>query len=156
MKGSNNYNKNLIRLEEVYRKLRNARKKTSEEIVSKIIKNNDIIVTETLNIKEMTSKDSKKRNLRKEILNATFGEVKRILNYKCKWNNKELISVSPYYASSQICSQCGHKDKSMKDLNKRKYHCSECGNKIDRDINASLNLIYEGIKLLMKNKLIQV
>ena len=44
----------------------------------------------------------------------------------------------------------------MKDLNKREYHCSECGNKIDRDINASLNLIYEGIKLLMKNKLIQV
>ena len=83
-------------------------------------------------------------------------DLNRNLNYKCKWSNKELVSVSPYYASSQICSQCGHKDKSMKDLNKRKYHCSECGNKIDRDINASLNLIYEGIKLLMKNKLIQV
>ena len=153
---SNNYSKTLTKIEETYRKLKNARKKMSEEIVSKIIKNNDIIVTETLNIKEMTSKDSKKKNLRKEILNATFGEIIRILNYKCKWNNKELISVSPYYASSQICSHCGHKDKSMKDLNKREYHCSECGNKIDRDINASLNLIYEGIKLLMKNKLIQV
>ncbi len=153
---SNNYSKTLTKIEETYRKLKNARKKMSEEIVSKIIKNNDIIVTETLNIKKMTSKDSKKKNLRKEILNATFGEIIRILNYKCKWNNKELISVSPYYASSQICSHCGHKDKSMKDLNKREYHCSECGNKIDRDINASLNLIYEGIKLLMKNKLIQV
>jgi len=105
----------------------------------------------------MTSKDSKKKNLRKEILNATFGEIIRILNYKCKWNNKELISVSPYYASSQICSHCGLKDTSMKDLNKREYHCKECGNKIDRDINASLNLIYEGIKLLIKsNRIIQV
>ena len=84
-------------------------------------------------------------------------DLNRNLNYKCKWSNKELVSVSPYYASSQICSQCGHKDKSMKDLNKRKYHCKECGNKIDRDINASLNLIYEGIKLLIKsNRIIQV
>ena len=154
---SNNYSKTLTRIEETYRKLKNARKKMSEEIVSKIIKNNDIIVTEILDIKKMTSKDSKKKNLRKEILNATFGEIIRILNYKCKWNNKELISVSPYYASSQICSHCGHKDKSMKDLNKREYHCKECGNKIDRDINASLNLIYEGIKLLIKsNRIIQV
>ena len=154
---SNNYSKTLTRIEETYRKLKNARKKMSEEIVSKIIKNNDIIVTEILDIKKMTSKDSKKKNLRKEILNATFGEIIRILNYKCKWNNKELISVSPYYASSQICSHCGHKDKSMKDLNKREYHCKECENKIDRDINASLNLIYEGIKLLIKsNRIIQV
>ena len=154
---SNNYSKTLTKIEETYRKLKNARKKMSEEIVSKIIKNNDIIVTEILDIKKMTSKDSKKKNLRKEILNATFGEIIRILNYKCKWNNKELISVSPYYASSQICSHCGHKDKSMKDLNKREYHCKECGNKIDRDINASLNLIYEGIKLLIKsNRIIQV
>ena len=94
IKGSNNYNKNLIKLEEVYRKLRNARKKTSEEIVSKIIKNNDIIVTESLNIKSMTSKERSAKNLRKEILNSTFGEILRILKYKCKWNNKELISVS--------------------------------------------------------------
>ena len=156
IKGSNNYNKNLIKLEEVYRKLRNARKKTSEEIVSKIIKNNDIIVTESLNIKSMTSKERSAKNLRKEILNSTFGEILRILKYKCKWNNKELISVSPYYASSQICSHCGNKDSSMKDLSKREYHCTECDSVIERDINASMNLMCEGIKLLMKNKLIQV
>ena len=157
IKGSNNYNKNLIKLQEVYRKIRNARKKTSEEIVSKIIKNNDIIVTESLNIKSMTSKERSAKNLRKEILNSTFGEILRILKYKCKWNNKELISVSPYYASSQICSHCGNKDSSMKDLSKREYHCTECDSVIERDINASMNLMCEGMKLLIKsNKLIQV
>ena len=105
----------------------------------------------------MTSKDRSAKNLRKEILNSTFGEILRMLKYKCKWNNKELISVSTYYASSQICSHCGNKDSSMKDLSKREYHCTECDSVIERDINASMNLIYEGIKLLIKsNKLIQV
>ena len=140
----------------MYRKLRNARKKTSEEIVSKIIKNNDIIVTESLNIKSMTSKERSAKNLRKEILNSAFGEILRMLKYKCKWNNKELISVSTYYASSQICSHCGNKDSSMKDLSKREYHCTECDSVIERDINASMNLMCEGMKLLMKNKLIQL
>ena len=156
-KGSKNYNKTLNKIEETYRKLKNARKKMSEEIVSKVIKNNDVIVTETLNIKNMTSKEKGKKNLRKEILNSAFGEIIRKLEYKCKWKNKTLIRVSPYYASSQICNQCENKDQSMKDISKREYICNKCGNVVERDINASLNLIEEGMKLLIKeNKLIIV
>lgn len=155
-RGSNNYNKNLTKIEETYRKLKNSRKKMVEEIISKIIKENDVIVTETLNIKRLTSKSNRKKNLRKEILNATFGEIIRKLEYKCKWNGKTLIKVNPYYESSQICSCCGYIDKSMKDLNKREYHCIKCGNIVDRDINASQNLINEGVRILITNKLIQV
>lgn len=155
-RGSNNYNKNLTKIEETYRKLKNSRKKMAEEIVSKIIKENDVIVTETLNIKELTSKSNRKKNLRKEILNATFASIIRRLEYKCKWNGKTLIKVNPYYESSQICSCCGYIDKSMKDLNKREYHCIKCGNIVDRDINASQNLINEGVRILITNKLIQV
>lgn len=150
VKGSNNYNKTLLKIEETYRKLRNARKKMTEEIVSKIIKYNDVIVTETLDVKEMTNKENKRKNLRKEILNATFGNIIRTLEYKCKWLDKTLIKVSPYYKSTQICNHCNNIDVSMKDLNKREYRCSKCGNRIERDLNSSINIMYEGVKLLIK------
>lgn len=157
VKGSKNYKKTLNKIEETYRKLKNARKKMSEEIVSKVIKNNDVIVTEDLNIKNMTRKEKGEKNLRKEILNSTFGEIIRKLEYKCKWRNKTLIKVSRYYASSQICNKCGNKDKSMKDISKREYVCKKCGNVVERDINSSLNLIEEGMKILIReNKLIIV
>ena len=157
VKESKNYNKTLNKIEEVYRKLKNARKKMSEEIVSKVIKNNNVIVTENLNIKSMTRKENGKKNLRKEILNSAFGEIIRKLEYKCKWRNKTHIKVSRYYASSQICNRCGNKDERMKDISKREYVCKKCGNEVERDINASLNLIEEGMKLLIKeNKIIIV
>lgn len=147
-KGSNNYKKTKIKISEVYRKLSNARKKMVEEIVSKITKYNDIIITEKLKIKEMLIKKDKStqnKNLRKSIRNATFGLIIRKIEEKCKMLNKIYIQVDPYYASSQICSKCGNIDKSMKDIRKRKYECSECGLEIDRDINASINIEYEGI-----------
>ncbi len=150
-KGSNNYNKNKMKLEEVYRKQRNARRKYTESIVSKITKYNDIIISEKLDVKEMIEKANK--GLRKEISSVTFGDIIRKLEYKCKWLNKTYIQVDKYYASSQICSVCGHKDKSMKDLNKREYKCENCKSKIDKDLNASINILVSGIFSYMKNKL---
>ena len=150
IKGSKNYKKTINKLDELYRKLRNARKKTAEDIVNKVIENNDVIVTETLNIKEMTKKENKNKSLRKEILNSTFGKIIKILEYKCKWAGKTIIKVSPYYSSSQICSYCNKKDQSMKDIRKREYKCTECGNVIERDINASMNILNEGIRILIE------
>lgn len=145
VKYSNNYNKELIKLEEVYRRLRNARKKLAEHIVSKIIKYNDVIVTENLNVKEMLEVKKTNKKLRKEISNATFNEIIRKIKYKCEWLNKRHIQVSTYYPSSQICSICGTVDKSMKELSKREYKCKKCGNEIERDLNASINIMCEGI-----------
>ena len=143
IKGSNNYNKYKIKLQEAYRKLQNARRKTNEEIVSKIIKDNDIIVTEDLNINSMIKKANK--TLRKNIINSTMSDIIRRLKYKCQWLNKKLIQVNRYYASSQICSSCGNKNKIMKDIKIREYKCPKCGIEIERDINASINIMYEGI-----------
>lgn len=151
---SNNYKKTKIKIEEVYRKLKNARKKTTEEIVRKIIKNNDVIITETLKIKEMTSKEKSNKNLRKKILNGAFRQITNMLEYKCRWLGKTIIKVSPYYSSSQICSRCGTKNKIMKDINIREYKCSKCGNETERDINASLNILNEGLRLLIEEKMI--
>ena len=150
IKGSNNYNKYKIKLQETYRKLQNARRKTNEEIVSRIIKDNDIIVTEDLNINSMI-KEAKK-SLRRNIINSTMSDIIRRLKYKCKWLNKKLIQVNRYYASSQICSSCGNKNKIMKDIKIREYKCPKCGIEIERDINASINIMYEGIISYYKEK----
>ncbi len=143
IKNSNNYYKTKMKLEETYRKLKNARIKTNEEIVSKIVNDYDIIISEDLSIKNMI--EEAKKYLRKSITNSTMGDIIRRLKYKCTWLGKKYYQVNRYYASSQICSRCSHKDIKMKDLQKRKYKCSNCGLEIDRDINASINIMVEGL-----------
>ena len=96
----------------------------------------------------MLEKKNNRKKLRKEITNATFSEIIRILKYKCLWLNKIFIQISPYYASSQICSRCGNKNVEMKDIRVREYQCSKCGLEIERDYNASLNILKEGLKYL--------
>ncbi len=151
-KGSKNYQKTKIKLAEVYRKLKNARKKLVEEIVSKITKDNDIIIAEKLKVKEMLDKKQNNKYLRKSITNATFGLIIRKLEEKCKQLNKIFLTIDTYYPSSQICSRCGHKESKMKDIKIREYECSKCGLKMDRDLNASLNIEYEGLMNYYKNK----
>lgn len=153
-KRSNNYYKAKIKLQEAYRKLGNARKKYIEEITAKIIKNNDVIITEKLKVKEMLAKKTNQKRLRKEINNATFNQIMRILEYKCKWLNKTYYQVNTYYPSSQICSNCGNKDTTMKDLSKREYKCEKCGNEIERDYNASINILIEGLNNIAKERIL--
>ena len=92
IKGSKNYIKNKKKLEEAYRKLKNARKKMVEAIVSKITKHHDIIIAENLQVKKMLVHKNNYKSLRKEITNATFSEIIRILKYKCLWLNKIFIA----------------------------------------------------------------
>ncbi len=81
-----------------------------------------------------------------------MSEIIRQLEYKTKWSNKRLIKVDTYYPSSQICSSCGNINKSLKDLSIREYKCSKCGNIMDRDINASINILFEGITKYYKEQ----
>ena len=85
--------------------------------------------------------------IRKNIIHSTFSLILTKLRQKCLWENKRFIQVNTYFSSSQLCSCCGHRNKEMKDLKLREYKCSECGNILDRDINASLNILNEGIKM---------
>ena len=133
IKGSKNYIKCKKKIAEVYRKLQNARKKMVEAIVSKITKHHDIIITENLQVKKMLENKNNHKKLRKEISNATFSEIIRILKYKSLWLNKIFIQVSPYYPSSQICSRCGNRNEEMKDIRVRELKCSKCGLEIERD-----------------------
>ena len=144
VKGSNNRYKIKQKISRLYMKMRNMRKYYIHEITKTLTDENDLICIETLAIKDMIQ-DGKEVHLSKYINQASWSELIRILRYKCKWKNKQLIEIDKYYASSQICSICGHKNREVKDLRIREYRCSECGCEHDRDINASINILWAGI-----------
>ena len=137
---------NQIEYKSMYRIFKEDGKKQVEEIVSKLLKENDYIVAENLQVNKIITESSSK-SLRKNIIHSTFSLILTKLRQKCLWENKRFIQVNTYFPSSQLCSCCGHRNKEMKDLKLREYKCSECGNILDRDINASLNVLNEGIKM---------
>ena len=143
-KGSNNRHKIIIKIQRVYQKLKNMRKYFIHNITNEIVKNNDLIITENLKIQKMIQKGNKYIN--KGILNTSLSEIIRQLEYKCKWLNKRLIKVDTYFPSSQYCNVCGKINKNVKDLSIRKWICKDCNNENDRDINASINILEEGIR----------
>ena len=143
-KRSNNREKIKKKLERVYQKMRNARKYYTHLITSQIVKENDIIVCEKLKVQEMMMKGT--RSLSRRIANSSLGEIIRQLKYKAEWKNKKFYQVDTYYPSSQLCNHCGEKNEEVKDLNIREFECKKCGIRLDRDINASINLVTEGMK----------
>ena len=144
-KGSNNYNKLKCEISRIYKRIKNARKYLIHHITKDITCNNDIIVCETLKVKNMV----KNHHLAKVIENASFSEIIRQLEYKIKWKGKKLYKIDTFYPSSQICSHCGYKNTSVKNLNIREYNCPNCNYELDRDVNAAINICFEGLKLYM-------
>ena len=107
----------------------------------------NIVVCEKLQTKKMLQN----KNLSKKIMDVSFYEIIRQLQYKSKWKSHEFYQVDTYYPSSQTCSVCNNIDKTYKDLSIREYKCCSCHNKLDRDLNASINIMFEGLKLYMNN-----
>ena len=108
-----------------------------------------MIVTEDLSVKKMIE-EAKVKHFSSTISNSSLSEIIRQIDYKTKWNGKIHYKVDKYYASSQICSHCGHKNSEVKDLSIREWICEECENRNDRDINASMNLLEMGLKYYME------
>ena len=150
IKRSNNYNKCKKKLAILHSKLKNARKYYIHNITKKITDEYDIITCEKLTIQKMLSN----KELSKKISDSSFYEIIRQLEYKSKNKGKLLYQIDTYYSSSQKCHICGNIDKKYKNLIERVYKCSKCQNEIDRDLNASINIMYEGVKLYMKKLII--
>lgn len=136
-----NKSKNLLKLETLilkqHQKIANIRKNNIHQATTKLIKlNPKSIVVEDLNVKGMM----KNKHLSAKIADCSFYEIYRQLEYKCKWNDIEFIVADRWYASSKICSNCGNKKPKLS-LSERVYKCECCENEIDRDYNASLNLM---------------
>ena len=145
--GSKNRYKIKLKIQRLLQKIRNARKHLIHDITNKLIKENDIIVCEDLDIKSMY----KDHNIAKSLSSNPLGEIIRVLKYKAEWNNKKLIQIDRYYPSSQVCSVCGFQNKELKNLSIRKYECPMCHTKHDRDFNASVNIMFEGLKIYMQD-----
>ena len=143
VKGSNNYNKTKEKIARIHSKIKNSRKHNIINIVNKIVKEHDIIVSEKLNIKKMSSN----HKLAKNILDASFNKICELIKWKAKVLGKYYYQVDTYYPSSKICSHCDSKTEVINNLNVRTWICENCGNTNDRDINASINIMFEGVKM---------
>lgn len=142
-KGSKNQEKARLKLAIAHEKLGNKRKDNLHKITTKLIKENDVICIENLNVKGM----SKNHHLAKAIQDASFGTLVGMLKYKAAWHNRQIIEIGRYYPSSKICHCCGHKMDYM-GLEIRNWSCPNCSTKHDRDINAAINIKNEGLRLL--------
>ena len=146
VKKSRNYYKAKQKLAVLYTKLKNARNYYLHKITKQITEEFDIIVTEKLQTKSMLEK----KIMSKNIADASFYEIIRQLQYKSKFKGKYFYQIDTYYPSSQTCSVCSNIDKKYKNLNERNYYCHNCRTELDRDLNASINIMFEGLKLHMK------
>ena len=148
--GSKNRYKVKLKIQRLYLKIRNARKYMIYKLANNILKENDIVAVERLDVKSMYQV----HKIAKHLKNIPISEFIRILKYKADWLGKKVISINKYYPSSQCCNRCDYKNEEVKDLSVRKWICPRCGFEHDRDINASENIMFEGLKIYMKECII--
>ena len=146
IKGSKNYNKTKLKIARVHFKIKNSRKHNIIDIVNDIVKNNDCIISEKLNIRNMV----KNHHLAKSIVDASFNKICELIKWKAKIYGKYYYQVDTYYPSSKTCSVCGCKTNKTNDLSVRAWKCTNCMSQLDRDINASINIMFKGMQMHYK------
>lgn len=144
--GSKNYRKTKLKVAELHNRIKNQRKDFHHKLSRKLVNECDVFICEDLNIKGLV----KNHKLAKEISSCGWGQFLTFVKYKLEKKGGIFLKVDKFFASSKLCSSCGYK-KSDLTLKDRDWECSVCHTKHDRDVNAKINLLNEGIRLLTLN-----
>ena len=142
-KGSKNREKQRIKVSKQHKKVKNQRNDYQHKVSRELADNFNTICLETLNVKNMV----KNKKLSKSISDVSWSSFITKLEYKIAENQGCIVKIDPFYPSSKTCSNCGCVKESLK-LSERTYHCEECGFTIDRDLNASINILKAGLKII--------
>ena len=142
-KGSNNRKKARIKLAKLYKKINDRKQYYLHAVSNSLIDENQVICMEDLNVKGMV----KNHNLAESISEMNFGEFRRMLEYKAKWYNRKIVFVDRFYPSSKTCHHCGYINSQLK-LSDRQWICPHCGEIVERDYNAAVNILDEGLRII--------
>jgi len=147
VKKSNRRFKQQKKVFRIHQKISNQRLDFLHKLSTKLVNENQVICLEDLQVKNMV----RNHCLAKSISDVSWSKFVELLKYKCNWYGRELIQIDKFFPSSKTCSSCGNikKDLTLKD---RKYNCDSCELVIDRDYNAALNILREGLRILKKNR----
>ncbi|WP_342278944.1 MULTISPECIES: RNA-guided endonuclease TnpB family protein [unclassified Candidatus Tisiphia] len=143
VKGSNNRKKAKHKVAIVHEKIKNTRSDYIHKITKAIINENQVIIAEDLHVKGMM----RNHKLAKAISDVAWHEIHRQLEYKSKWNGRAYHIIDRFFPSSKMCSFCNFVNDQLM-LNDRTWNCPSCGTQLDRDLNASINILNQGLNNL--------